>query len=43
MGNPASLIWELLFSAAGVGYFIYEKKQRAAVPFVMALPCFVRA
>ena len=46
MDSPASLIWQLLFSAAGAGYFIYGKKQRATVPFVcgivlMVFPYFV--
>ncbi|PYQ10862.1 MAG: hypothetical protein DMH00_09795 [Acidobacteria bacterium] len=37
MNGQASVIWELLFSAAGVSYFIYGKKQRAAVPLVCGL------
>ena len=46
MDSPASLVWQLLFSAAGAGYFIYGKKQRATVPFVcgivlMVFPYFV--
>jgi hypothetical protein len=41
VGNPASLFVELLFSAAGAGYFIYGKKQRAAVPFVCGLVLMV--
>ena len=41
MGSPASLIWELLFSAAGAGYFIYGRKQRSTVPFVCGLVLMV--
>ena len=41
MGGPASLIWELLFSAAGAGYFIYGRKQRATVPLVCGLVLMV--
>lgn len=46
MNGQASLITELLFSAVGVGYFIYGKKQRATVPLVcgivlMVFPYFV--
>ena len=46
MESPASLLWELLFSAAGAGYFIYGKKRRATVPFLcgivlMVFPYFV--
>ncbi len=41
VGDPASLFLELLFSAAGAGYFIYGKKQRATVPFVCGLVLMV--
>jgi len=46
VNGQASLITELLFSAVGVGYFIYGKKQRATVPLVcgivlMVFPYFV--
>ena len=37
MSGQASLILELLFSAAGVGYFVYGKKQRATIPLVCGL------
>ncbi len=37
MNGQASLISELLFSAVGVGYFIYGKRQRATVPLVCGL------
>jgi hypothetical protein len=33
----AVLLWGLLFGAIGLGYFIYGKKQRAAVPLVCGL------
>jgi hypothetical protein len=39
--SPSSLVWELLFSAAGAGYFIYGKKRRATVPFVCGLVLMV--
>jgi predicted membrane protein len=41
MNDQTSLIWELLFSAAGVSYFIYGKKQRAVVPLVCGLVLMV--
>jgi len=46
VSGQASLILELLFSAAGVGYFVYGKKQRATIPLVcgillMVFPYFV--
>ncbi len=33
----ASLLWGLLFSSIGLGFFIYGKKQRAVVPLVCGL------
>jgi hypothetical protein len=33
----AVLLWGLLFGSIGIGYFIYGKKQRAAVPLVCGL------
>ena len=42
----SSLLWGLLISSIGVGFFIYGKRQRMAVPFVCGialtiLPYFV--
>jgi predicted membrane protein len=31
------LLWGLLFSSIGVGFFLYGKKQRAVVPLVCGL------
>jgi hypothetical protein len=31
------LIWSLLFSMVGVGFFMYGKKQKALVPLVSGL------
>jgi hypothetical protein len=33
----AVLLWGLLFGSIGLGYFIYGKKQSAAVPLVCGL------
>ena len=46
MGNPASLLWGLLFGAIGMAYFVYGKKQGRGVPLLsgialMAFPYFV--
>src|SRR5437867_4194333 len=41
VNGQASLIAELLFSAVGVSYFIYGKKQRAPVPLVCGLVLMV--
>ena len=40
------LLWSLLFSSIGLGFFIYGKKQRAGVPLfcglgLMIYPYFV--
>ncbi|NRH26709.1 MULTISPECIES: hypothetical protein [Pseudomonas] len=46
--DTASLLWGLLFGSIGLGYAIYGKKQRSAVPFVcglllMGLPYFIES
>ena len=41
LDSPASLVWELVFSAVGAAYFIYGKKQRSTVPFVCGLVLMV--
>ncbi|MFB3105350.1 MAG: hypothetical protein E2O61_14075 [Gammaproteobacteria bacterium] len=33
MDGP-TLLWGLLFSSIGVGYFVYGRKQRKLMPFV---------
>jgi len=35
------LLWGLLFGSIGLGYFIYGRKQRAAVPLVTGLALMV--
>ena len=37
----AVLLWGLLFGSIGLGYFIYGKKQRAAVPLVCGLALMI--
>jgi len=46
MDNPSSLLWGVLFSSVGVGYFIYGKKQGRVVALaagiaLMVFPYFV--
>lgn len=46
MGSEAAIIWSLLFSSIGLGYFIYGKRQRHPVALVcgvglMVFPYFV--
>ena len=35
------LLWGVLFGSVGFGYFLYGKKQRAAVPLVSGLALMV--
>lgn len=46
MGGQAALFWGLIFGSIGFGFFLYGKKQRAAVPLacgvaLMVFPYFV--
>jgi hypothetical protein len=35
--NTSLLLWGLLFSSVGLGFFIYGKKQKAVVPLISGL------
>jgi len=35
--NTSLLLWSLLFSSVGLGFFIYGKKQKAVVPLFCGL------
>lgn len=37
MGSTAGLLWGVVFSSLGMGYFIYGKKQKATVPLICGL------
>jgi len=44
--NTSLLLWSLLFSSVGLGFFMYGKKQKAVVPLfsglgLMIYPYFV--
>jgi len=44
--STSQLLWGLLFSAVGLGFFVYGKKQQSAVPLLcglslMAFPYFI--
>jgi len=39
--NPSALLWGLLFSSIGLGFFLYGKKQRAVVPLVCGLALMI--
>ncbi|MHB1213391.1 MAG: hypothetical protein ACYCY9_00240 [Thiobacillus sp.] len=35
--NTSMLLWSLLFSSIGIGFFVYGKKQKAVVPLLSGL------
>lgn len=35
--NAATLLWGVLFSSIGLGYFLYGRKQRSVVPFLCGI------
>ncbi|NQZ07499.1 MAG: hypothetical protein HRT35_10095 [Algicola sp.] len=37
MDSSSIMIWSVLFGGIGIGYFIYGKKQKAVVPFLVGL------
>ena len=39
--NAGVLLWGLLFSSIGLGFFLYGKKQRAVVPLVCGIVLMV--
>ena len=39
--DTASLLWGLLFSSIGVGYFIYGRKQQKLVPLLCGIGLMV--
>ncbi len=39
--STAWLLWMVLFSAAGLGYFVYGKRQKALIPLVCGLALMV--
>ncbi len=39
--STASLLWGMLFSAVGVGFFVYGKRQQMFVPLICGLGLMV--
>lgn len=39
--DTATLLWGLLFSSIGLGFFLYGRKQRAIVPLVCGLTLMI--
>ena len=41
MESTSVLVWAMVFGAIGLGFFVYGKRQRAAVPFAVGVALFV--
>jgi len=41
MEGTSLLVWGMLFGAIGLGFFIYGKKQKAAVPLITGIVLFI--
>lgn len=41
LDNPAILMWSILFGSFGLGYFVYGRRQRSTVPFVVGIALMV--
>ncbi len=39
--NPALLLWSLVFSLFGLGFFTYAKRQAAPIPLVVGLTLMI--
>ena len=41
MENTAQIVWGMVFGSIGFGFFIYGKKQKALVPFLVGVLLFI--
>ena len=41
MEDTSLLMWGMLFGAVGFGFFIYGRKQKAVVPFIVGIALFI--
>ena len=41
MENEALLLWSVLFSSIGLGFFVYGKKQSRLVPLISGLALMI--
>ncbi|MCU7963475.1 hypothetical protein L5M18_01495 [Shewanella sp. SM20] len=39
--NPALLLWSLVFSLFGLGFFIYGKRQASSIPLVVGITLMI--
>ena len=40
MESTAQIVWGLIFGSIGFGFFIYGKKQKVVVPFIVGILLF---
>jgi len=41
MEGTSQLFWGMIFGAIGLGFFVYGKKQKAAVPLFIGITLFI--
>ncbi len=41
MGSELQLIWGVIFGGIGLGFFMYGKNQKSAIPFATAIALFI--
>jgi hypothetical protein len=41
MNDSSIMLWSILFSGVGIGYFIYGKTQKAPIPLFTGVVLFV--
>jgi len=41
MEGSSQLVWGLIFGSIGIGYFMYGRKQRAAVPLLIGISLMI--
>ena len=41
MGSESAILWGVLFGSVGLGYFIYGRKQRRALPLLSGIGLIV--
>ena len=41
MESTAHLMWSIVLGSIGLGFFIYGRKQKSAIPFVTGIGLFI--
>jgi len=42
MSNPSTLMWGVIFGSIGLGFFVYGKKQKMAIPIFCGIGLMIR-